>query len=109
MKPDTDRVRDLVDSFAPERLYWSHLELPYRDLLVALAEPDADRDALLQKWFFETLRPAALNAFDNTIGRMDSGRDLKAATIGRGLLFRNLTTVQTNHRIPDRDKKEGAA
>ena len=29
MKPDTDRVRAVVDSFAPDRLYWSRPRAPF--------------------------------------------------------------------------------
>lgn len=109
MNPDTDRVRGLVDSFAPERLYWSRLELPYRDLLVGLAADAADRDALIRDWFHNILHRAAVGAFDNSIGRIDAGRDLKAVTAGRAVLYRLLTKVQTDNRIPDRETKEGAA
>ena len=93
MNPDTDRVRALVDSFTPERLYWSRLERPYRELLVDLAAAE-DRPALIRAWFIDTLKPAAIEAFDNTIGRIDSGRDLKAVTVGRGLLFGLLNKLE---------------
>ncbi|HJZ55960.1 MAG TPA: type I-E CRISPR-associated protein Cse1/CasA [Gemmataceae bacterium] len=108
MSPDADRVRSLLDSFAPERLYWSRLELPYRDLLVALAGDGADRDALVRHWFLDTLCATAENAFDNSIGRVDAARDLKAVTAGRGVLLSNLKTVGSTNRITDR-QKEGAA
>lgn len=85
-RPDKKRVKQLVDSFAPERLYWSRLEGPYRELLVELATA-ADRPARIRAWFLDTLRPAAVAAFDDTIGRIDSGRDLKAVTAGRGVLY----------------------
>lgn len=86
MSPDKERVSSLLESFAPERLYWSRLERPYRELLVALAAAE-DRPALIREWFVDILRPAAIEAFDNTIGRIDSGRDLKAVTAGRGVLY----------------------
>ena len=108
-RPDQNRVGHLLDSFAPLPLYWSRLELPYREMLVALAEPISNRDALIRRWFFDTLRPAALDAFENTIGRIDGGRDMKAVTIGRRSLHGLLKKIQTDNRISDREKKEGAA
>jgi CRISPR system Cascade subunit CasA len=108
MKPDTDRVRDLVDSFAPDRLYWSRLERPFRHFLVDLAADGADRTACISDWYWNSLDRAARKAFDQSIGRIDGGRDLKAVNAGRGLLFSRLKKIRNDHRIPDR-KKEGAA
>jgi hypothetical protein len=106
MNPDTDRVRALVDSFAPERLYWSRLERPYRELLVALAAA-RDRPALVRGWFLDTLKPAAVEAFDHTIGRIDSGRDLKAVTAGRGVLYGLLNRIE-RESVPQ-SETQGAA
>ncbi len=108
MKPDTDRVRDVVDSFAPDRLYWSRLETPFRELLVALATDGADLDACVNGWYWNTLHPSATNAFDQSIGRIDGGRDLKAVNAGRGLLYSRLKRIRNDNRIPDREK-EGVA
>ncbi len=108
MKPDTDRVRDVVDSFAPDRLYWSRLETPFRELLVALAADGADLSACINGWYWNTLHPAATAAFDQSIGRIDGGRDLKAVNTGRGLLYSRLKKIRNDNRIPDREK-EGAA
>ena len=108
MKPDTDRVRDVVDSFAPDRLYWSRLERPFRELLVALAADGADLDACVNGWYWDTLHRAAKDAFDQSIGRIDGGRDLKAVNAGRGLLFSRLKKIRNDNHIPDREK-EGAA
>ncbi|MDB5311576.1 MAG: CRISPR-associated protein Cse1 family [Gemmataceae bacterium] len=111
MNPDTDRVRALVNSFAPERLYWSRLELPYRKLIVDLANAKSseNRTALIRGWFLDILLPAALDAFDGSIGRTDSARDLRAVTVGRGLLHGQLKKVQKDNRIPNLEKQEGAA
>ena len=108
MKPDTERVRAVVDSFAPERLYWSRLEGRFRDLLVAMADDHADAGACIVGWFWDTLYPTARSAFDESIGRIDGGRDFRAVNAGRGLLFSNLKRIRTDNRIPDREK-EGAA
>jgi CRISPR system Cascade subunit CasA len=104
MKPDTDRVRAVVDSFAPERLYWSRLERPFREHLVALAADGADLDACINGWYRNALHPAATDAFDQSIGRIDGGRDLKAVNVGRGLLFSRLKKIRNDNRIPDREK-----
>jgi CRISPR system Cascade subunit CasA len=108
MKPDTDRVRGVVNSFAPERLYWSRLERPFRELLVALAEEGADLGACLNRWYWEALDRAARDAFDRSIGRIDAGRDLKAVNAGRGLLFSRLKKIRNDNRISAQEK-EGAA
>jgi CRISPR system Cascade subunit CasA len=108
MKPDTDRVRAVIDSFAPDRLYWSRLERPFRELVVVLAGDGADLTAGVNGWYWDTLHPAVENAFDESIGRIDGGRDLKAVNAGRRQLFSRLKKIRTDNRIPDREK-EGAA
>ena len=108
MKPDTDRVSDVVDSFAPDRLYWSRLETPFRELLVALAADGADLTACVNGWYWNTLHPAAKNAFEQSIGRIDGGRDLKAVNAGWGLLYSRLKKIRNDNHIPEREK-EGAA
>jgi CRISPR system Cascade subunit CasA len=108
MKPDTDRVRDVVDSFAPDRLYWSRLERPFRELLVALAADSADPTARVRRWYWDTLHPTAKNAFDHSIARIDGGRDLKAVNASRGLLFSRLRKIRNDNHIPN-GEEEGAA
>jgi CRISPR system Cascade subunit CasA len=108
MKPDTDRVRAVVDSFAPERLYWSRLERPFRELLLGLAEEGADLAACVNCWYWDTLHTTAKDAFNQSIGRIDAGRDFKAVNVGRGLLFTRLKKIRKDNSIlaPER---EGAA
>ncbi len=108
MKPDTDRVRAVVASFAPDLLYWSRLERPFREFLVALAADGAEPDACVHDWYWTTLHLSAVNAFDQSIGRIDGGRDLKAVNAGRGLLLSRLKKIRNDNRIPDREK-EGVA
>jgi CRISPR system Cascade subunit CasA len=108
MQPDTKRIRAIVDSFAPERLYWSSLERPFRELLLALAEEGADLAACIRGWYWDTLHRTARYAFEQSIGRIDGGRDLKAVNAGRGLLFSCLKKVRKDTHIPDREK-EGVA
>lgn len=108
MSPDKDRVGSLLDSFAPERFYWFRLERPFRELLVGLATEGANITACLHGWYWDTLRATAVDAFEESIGRMDGGRDLKAVNAGRGMLYSRLKRVQNDNNIPNR-KKEGAA
>jgi CRISPR system Cascade subunit CasA len=108
MKSDTDRVRAVVDSFAPDRLYWSRLEREFRSHLVSLAADGADLSACLTNWYWSTLDPTAREAFDQSIGRIDGGRDLKAVNAGRGLLHSRLKKIRNEYHIPNRGK-EGAA
>jgi CRISPR system Cascade subunit CasA len=105
MKPDTDRVRDVVDSFAPERIYWPQLERPFRKLLVDLAADGADLGDLIGRWYWDSLHSAARDAFDDSIGRIDGGRDLKAVNAGRGLLLSRLKKIRNDHHIPNREKE----
>jgi CRISPR system Cascade subunit CasA len=106
MKPDSDRVRAVVDSFAPERFYWSLLELPFRELLVALASDGADLAGRLNGWYWDTLRPTARGAFDRSVGRIDAARDLKAVNAGRGFLYSRLNKLGQDYSIPT-PKKAG--
>lgn len=105
MSPDKKRVSDVLDAMAPERLYWSRLELPFRGLLADLAAalPDA-RDARVAAWFWDTLHAAAVRAFERSVEVIDAGRDLKAVIAGRGVLFANLKKIRTESHIPDRVK-----
>ncbi len=105
MNPDKGRVGDLLDAFAPERLYWSRLELPFRELLIALASDEADRGACVAAWYWDNLHLTARNAFDQSIGRIDSGRDLKAVSVGRALLFSRLKKIRTDNNIPEREER----
>jgi CRISPR system Cascade subunit CasA len=105
MKPDTDQVRMVVDSFAPLRLYWSRLELPFRDLLVSLAADKADLQACLRCWYWDCLDRTARDAFEQSIGRLDGGRDLKAVTAGRGLLFYRLKKIREVNHISDQERQ----
>lgn len=106
MKPDTTRVRHLIDSFAPERLYWSRLEGPFRHLLVALAEEGADRAAAVQDWFANTLVPTVRNAYDQSIGRIDAGRDLKAVQAGWRVLAIQLAKIRRVHHLSHPQQEE---
>jgi len=111
MNPDKGRVSALLDSFAPERMYWSRLELPYRILLIDLADAEKpeSRSTVIQNWFFKTLHKTALLAFEHSIGRMVAGRDLKATTIGAAMLRGLLLKIQKADNIPDLERKEGVA
>ncbi|MBA4190931.1 MAG: type I-E CRISPR-associated protein Cse1/CasA [Planctomycetaceae bacterium] len=111
MRPDKDRVGNLLNSFAPESLYWSRLEIPFRTLLNTLAEAGTPerRSVQIQNWFYDALHRTAVVAFANTVGRPNAGRDLKAVTAGSGVLWSLLRKVQRTNNILDRDKKEGAA
>jgi len=92
-KPDTKALRQGVDnllkSWAPDRLYFSQLEAPFRELLVKLPEDreedeDADIDygqQTLPQWS-RVLRQAAQEAFDTVAaGLGGSPRALKAVAL----------------------------
>jgi hypothetical protein len=84
------------------------LERPFRELLVGLAAEDADLAALRNRWYWETLLPAAKDSFDQSLGRIDGGRDLKAVNAGRGLLISRLKKIRKGNHILIQER-EGAA
>jgi CRISPR system Cascade subunit CasA len=103
-KPDTGRVSAVVESFAPERLYWSQLERPFRELLVALGGDGADLTTCIGRWHWGSLYVTAHNAFDQSIGRIDGGRDLKSVNAGRGVLQFRLNQIRTSNHVPNRER-----
>jgi CRISPR system Cascade subunit CasA len=107
-KPDTGRFGSLADSFAPDRLYWSRLERPFRELLVALAADGADLAGCVSGWYWDPLDRTAKEAFDQSVGRIDAARDLKAVSAGRGLLLARLRRIRTDPANAIREK-EGVA
>jgi CRISPR system Cascade subunit CasA len=89
-KADADRVRAMVDSLAPERLYWSRLEIPFRRFFTDLAKCPEARDAVVVDWRLQ-LRRRVWDAFDETAGQLDrSARVLRAVALGRQSLDRAL-------------------
>jgi CRISPR system Cascade subunit CasA len=92
-------VTAMVESLAPLRHYWPHLETPFFNLLQTLpalrdtsTEQDhAHRRAQLSHWFHDVLRPTARQAYETTAGRMDNtSRALRAVVLGRQNLERAL-------------------
>jgi hypothetical protein len=108
MKPDTERVRSIVDSFSPERLYWSRLERPFRRLLVDIPADGAELDKCIRDWYWNTLHRAAGKAFDESVGRIDGGRDLKAVNAGRGVPLSSLKKIRTDNHIPIQETGDAA-
>lgn len=98
--PDKARVSSLVDAMAPERFYWSQLELPFREFLVALAQTsETDRQAVFDAWFLKTLEPLARQAFTRSVATIDAGRDLKAVMAGERVLNVRLSQIRKQHNI----------
>jgi CRISPR system Cascade subunit CasA len=92
--PDSKRVGQLIDSIGNERLYWSRLELPFREFLVTLATDVEQRDMRVREWYSERLRKTAVDTFDKTVGRLDGGRDLKAVNAGQRVLYSRLNRIE---------------
>jgi CRISPR system Cascade subunit CasA len=110
-KADSDRVRALVDSLAPERLYWSRLEVPFRRFLVDLPGDNSQehRTRMLTAWTCNVLRPAALRAFDESAGQLDhSARVLRAVAVGRRYLGGELARIVRERKITCNSHKEPA-
>jgi CRISPR system Cascade subunit CasA len=89
-RPDKDRVRAFVNSLAPERPYWPRLEVPFRRLVVTLAEAAGDPDTqgrTVAGWACGTLRSAAFDCFEQVAGSLDqSARLLRAVAKARQTL-----------------------
>lgn len=111
-RADKDRVSQLADSLAPERLYWSRLEEPFRRLLTDL--PAADRTERLREWFEAVLRRQAREAFERTAGELDSSaRACRAAVEGEAALLRGLAALRFEnpyrHIFPQTQEAASAA
>jgi CRISPR system Cascade subunit CasA len=103
MNPDTDRVRSVVDAMAPERFYWSRLELPFRTFMTALADAaESERNSEVIDWYWNILHETAVEAFEQCVATIDAGRDLKAVTAGRGVLVARLRDIRSDAHIPNR-------
>jgi CRISPR system Cascade subunit CasA len=95
---DRKRVDGVVAELAPERAYWSTLEVPFRRFLDALAGA-ADPDAVVRDWVCHELTGRAWAAFDRTAGHLDgSARLLRAVTRGRHRLARGLAAATAAFR-----------
>jgi CRISPR system Cascade subunit CasA len=97
--PDRDRVRHFIDSLAPERLYWSRLEVPFRGFFRRLADQAGDPErqwGAVCRWVREDLWKQAHFAFEQTAGRLDqSPRLLRAVSLARRE-FRRRLAARTN-------------
>jgi CRISPR system Cascade subunit CasA len=112
--PDPKRVRLMVEELAPERLYWSRLEVPFRVFLERLAEDVPQRTAYRKQqrdgWFHDTLRTTARAAFDETAGRLDhSARVLRAVVAGGQQLARSLGKIARSANIEPRTPRGAPA
>lgn len=103
-RPDTERIRQVVTSFAPERAYWSRLERLFRRLLGGLADDGVDLTARTHAWYWDGLDAIACWAFGASFGRLNHGRDLKALEAGRRALFVKLKQIRDSCHIPERGK-----
>jgi len=90
-KPDAERVRALVGALAPERLYWSRLETPFRRFLIELPGDEAHRSGELTQWV-RILDRTARQAFDNAVEQTEtSARAMRAAVQARSMLIGGLS------------------
>jgi CRISPR system Cascade subunit CasA len=104
---DAGRVRALVTALAPDRLYWSRLEIPFRAFVALLAVDAPDRVAYRKQqhdaWFHDTLRTAARAAFQETAGRLDrADRVRRAVVAGERHLFASLGKIARRFNVEPR-------
>ena len=102
-KPDGKRVGQMVDQLAPDRPYWSRLELPFRELLRELPGDYDQAQLAVARWGWNTVRSTALGAFEETAEQLDhSARVLRAVAVARAQLRRQLNKhLQTQKEILD--------
>lgn len=87
-RPDRKRVDGLVDHLAPERRYWSKLEVPFRTVLASL--PEQPTEQVLARWAV-TLRTTAWAVFREATSGLDrSARALEAVACAERELHRRL-------------------
>ena len=92
--PDRERVRSAVDSLAPDRLYWSRLEVPFRRFLVRLAERPNEREQEVARWVQGELSRQGCGAFEQTAGALDhSARVLRAVVQARQRFHSDLVSL----------------
>jgi CRISPR system Cascade subunit CasA len=98
-RPDPNRVRELVKCLAPERPYWSRLELPFRRFVVALAESGGDTSPVVADWVTRELPTEARAAFERTVVSFDTtARWLRAVTKARQQFTRKMAIVTKQFR-----------
>jgi CRISPR system Cascade subunit CasA len=83
---EKDRIRELVRHLGAERIYWSYLEAPFKQMLAKLPE---DRDEHCLAVWKGILRSSVMSAFEESTRAMDrSTRNLKALACAEGQLRR---------------------
>jgi CRISPR system Cascade subunit CasA len=81
--PDRAEVDRLITGFPAQRLYWSRLEAPFHQFVLALP---TDRDAALAQWR-QTLWRTATRSFDEAAAGLEGSTDnLRATVAGRAAL-----------------------
>lgn len=98
---DKKSAKDILRDWSPCWLYWSRLEVPFRQFITDLGRPATaeQRDRLIAHWICHALRPAAVEAYEKTAGSLDaSARTLRAAAIGRHQLHWGLNSTTKPHR-----------
>lgn len=106
-QPRKEDTQTLVDSFAPERFYWPHLEAHFRRLLVDLPDDStATEDGVeyggkeLLAWATE-VRHAASGAFHQTTNSLDtSARALKAVAQAERVFNQHLASLLAKYPEP---------
>ena len=104
-KPSAEDVRSLSDHLGAGRAYWSHLEAPFKQLLVELPD-DKDEESeyggvQFGKWK-STLRDALWRAFrEATRGMERSTRNLKAVALAERSLAASTRKHLAAHKVGD--------
>lgn len=99
--PDQKDITNLVDSLDLDERYWSRLDAPFRDFLVALP---TEREQALARWI-DTVAETTRAAFDETMRTFDSSaRALKAEALARGRFAAALREALEPHRVDLSDR-----
>jgi hypothetical protein len=98
--PDKKQLWATVDSIGADGVYWSRLELPFREFLIRLPGDALHQKQQIDHWFRLTLAPTARKAFQQTAGSFDrTGRALRALVHGERQLGISLAKIAKDNQI----------
>lgn len=101
---DQKRLWQMVDAVGADALYWSRLERPFREFLVALPGARAHQQEQLHAWFHQ-LRKTATKAFREAaeLQQLDA-RGQRAAIEAESRLHLALGKIRKTHNIPKQEE-----
>jgi CRISPR system Cascade subunit CasA len=107
--PDKKQLWGTVDAIGADQVYWSRLEVPFREFLIGLPGDATHQKQRIDFWFRDNLAPIARRAFQETAGQFDrTGRALRAVVEGERQLAISLSKIAKDKHI-EQPIKPGAS